>query len=397
MAIQGLRHSGNFVADARPKNWREGILRLYPNGMAPLTGLTSAMKERSVDDPEYNWWEKALQTQRMTLSANLGATGDLIVTSGARTLKAGHVLRIEHSGEIVRVVSDPTLDTTIPVVRGFAGSTAATVTIASENPNIHVMGTAYEEGSAAPTGINFDPVKKYNYTQIFRDTLEMTRTASKTRLRTGDEVKEAKRECLEYHSIQMEKAFFWGRRSEGVLNGKPIRTTGGVISFIDSANVVNNTSGSFDMNTLEPWLKRIFDFGSSEKVAFLGNTALLAINQCIRKNTSFQIMSGIKEFGMNVSRLICPFGELVLKTHPLFNQITSTAYNAADSSMTVLDMANVQYVYLKDSDTKYQQDLQDNGLDGMKSGYLTECGIEVHHPLTHFQINGMRTGIADTP
>lgn len=397
MAIQGLRHSGNFVADARPKNWREGILRLYPNGMAPLTGLTSAMKERSVDDPEYNWWEKALQTQRMTLSANLGATGDLIVTSGARTLKAGHVLRIEHSGEIVRVVSDPTLDTTIPVVRGFAGSTAATVTVASENPNIHVMGTAYEEGSAAPTGINFDPVKKYNYTQIFRDTLEMTRTASKTRLRTGDEVKEAKRECLEYHSIQMEKAFFWGRRSEGVLNGKPIRTTGGVISFIDSANVVNNTSGSFDMDTLEPWLKRIFDFGSSEKVAFLGNTALLAINQCIRKNTSFQIMSGIKEFGMNVSRLICPFGELVLKTHPLFNQITSTAYNAADSSMTVLDMANVQYVYLKDSDTKYQQDLQDNGLDGMKSGYLTECGIEVHHPLTHFQINGMRTGIADTP
>jgi hypothetical protein len=396
MAIQGLRHTGNFATDARPKNWREGILRLYPNGMAPLTGLTSMMKERAVDDPEFSWWEKALQTQRMELSANLGVAGNLTVVSGALQLKAGHVLRIEHTGEIVRVSSNPTVDTVVPVTRGFAGTTAATVTVASENPFVHVMGTAYEEGSSAPTGINFDPVKKYNYTQIFRDTLEMTRTASKTRLRTGDEVKEAKRECLENHSIQIEMAFFWGRRSESTLNGKPIRTTGGVISFIDSANVVNNAGGSFNMTTLEGWLKRIFDYGSSEKVAFLGNRALLAINQCIRKNTAFQITSGIKEFGMNVSRLICPFGELVLKTHPLFNQISSDTYNTADSSMVVLDMANVQYVYLNGSDTKYQSDLQENGLDGMKSGYLTECGIEVHHPLTHFMINGMRTGVADT-
>jgi hypothetical protein len=280
-------------------------------------------------------------------------------------------------------------------VRGFAGSTAATVTVLSENPAVHVVGTAYEEGSAAPTGINFNPTKRYNYTQIFRDTLEMTRTASKTRLRTGDEVKEAKRECLEYHSIQMEKAFFWGRRSEGTLNGKPIRTTGGVISFIDSANVVDNTDGSFTMTELEGWMKRIFDYGSSEKAAFLGNTALLAINQCIRRNSEFSITSGIKEYGMNVSRIVSPFGELVLKTHPLFNQISSTTYNAADSSMVVLDMANVQYVSLTGGDTTYQKSLEDNGLDGMKSGYLSECGLEVHHPLSHFYITGLRSGVVD--
>ena len=63
-----------------------------------------------------------------------------------------------------------------------------------------------------PTGVNYDPTKKYNYTQIFRNTLEMTRTASKTRLRTGDQVKEAKRECLELHSIEMEKGFIWGAK-----------------------------------------------------------------------------------------------------------------------------------------------------------------------------------------
>ena len=99
---------------------------------------------------------------------------------------------------------------------------------------------------------------------------------------------------------------------------------------------------------------------------------------------------------MTVTRLVCPFGELMLKTHPLFNQITDPVFNTADTSMTVLDMKNVRYVSLEGSDTKYQQDLAENGLDGLKSGYLTECGLEVNHPLSHFQINGLRTGIIDT-
>jgi hypothetical protein len=396
MPIQGLRHTGNFEANQRPQNWREAILYLNPNGMAPLTGLTSQMAERGTDDPQFSWFEKVLQTQRFALTANLGTTGDLVVASGALTLKAGHIIRIEHSGEIVRVPTDPVVDTIIPVQRGFSGTTAATVLFASQNPNVHVIGTAHEEGSAAPTGINYEPVRRFNYTQIFRNTLEMTRTASKTRLRTGDGVKEAKRECLELHSIEMEKAFFWGRAFETTLAGKPIRTTGGVISYIPVGNVVNNADGTFNMLELEGWLKRIFDFGSTEKMAFLGNQALAAINQCVRRNSSYNIQSGVKEYGMSVTRMICPFGELMLKTHPLFNQITDATYNTADTSMTVLDMKNIRYVSLEGSDTKYQQDLAENGLDGMKSGYITECGLEVNHPLTHFQINGLRTGIIDT-
>lgn len=398
MAIQGLRHSGNFSADERPKSWRETILRLYPNGMAPLTGLTSAMKSSSVDDPEFNWFEKSLPTQRVEFSANLDTSQTAVgVVSGASALKAGHVLRVEATGELFRVTTDPTSDTSMTVTRAFTGAVAATaVDIATAIKYAHVIGSAYEESSLAPTGINYDPTKRYNYLQIFRDTLEMSRTASKTRLRTGDQVKEAKRECLELHSIGMEKAFFWGQRMETTLGGKPLRTTGGVISFIDSGNVVDNTDGTFTMTELEGWMKRIFDYGSSEKMAFCGNQALLAINQCIRKNSTFDISSGIKEYGMTVSRLVCPFGELVLKTHPLFNQLSQSGYNTADSSLVVLDMKEIMYRHLAGDDTRYEKDLQENGLDGMKAGYLSECGLEVHHPQSHFYIKGLRSGIADT-
>lgn len=404
MAIQGLRTSGNFEANQRPKNWREAMLLLFPNGKMPITGLTSQMKDRSVNDPEFNWFEKVAPTQRLELSANLDASQTSIaVVSGANQLKKGHILRTEAKDEVMMVTADPTSDTAITVSRGYAGSTAATVTIASEMKYVHVVGTAHEEGSLAPTGINYDPTKRYNYTQIFRSTLEMTRTASKTRLRTGDAVKEAKRECLMLHGMEMEKAFIFGYKSESTQNGKPIRTTDGILRFIDSSNIVNHgvdvdTSGLLEMEELEGYMERMFRYGSQEKMAILGNEALLGINQCIRKNSHFQITSGIKEYGMNVSRLTCPFGELVLKTHPLFNQLPSQAatVHSVSSWMLVLDMDEIGYVSLEGDDTKYQPDLQENGLDGMKAGYLSECGMEVHHPLTHFLIKGIRGGVVDS-
>lgn len=404
MAIQGLRDTTNFVADQRPKNWRESVLLLNPNGKAPLTGLTALMKTKSTDDPEFNWWEKTLPTQRVELAANVGTSDtSLTLVSGASQLKKGHVLKIEQSGELVLVTSDPSTDTSVTVRRamGTVSATAVTYNGASVNPNVQVIATAHKEGSDAPTGINYDPTKRYNYTEIFRSTLEMTRTASKTKLRTGDQVKEAKRECFELHTIEMEKAFIHGQRAEITYEGAPLRTTGGIISHIDSANIVSNGGTAVTMATLEGWLEKAFRYGSSEKVAFLGNLAMLAINQAVRKNSHFQIVSGIKEYGMNVNRLICPFGELILKTHPLFNQVTGGtnaggggAYYGMTSWMLIIDQAELVYRPL--DDTEYQKKLEANGLDGMKSGYLTEAGLEVHFPLAHFLVTGITAGAVDS-
>lgn len=401
MAIQGLRDTTNFVTDQRPKNWREGILLLYPNGKLTLTGLTSLMSSRGVDDPEYNWWTKTLDARRFALSAAISSTSatTFSVTSGALSLKDGDLLLIEQSSEIVLVNGDPSTDTSITVIRGYSGTTPATVaaTTTGINPNMTKIGSAYEEGSTAPTGVNYDPTKVYNYTQIFRETLEITRTAQKTRLRTGDAVKEAKRECLEYFGNGMELAFWFGQRAETTRNGKPLRTTGGVMSFIDSGNIKTVTtdySGGLTMTGLEEYMYNIFKYGSSEKMAIGGNRALLTLQQVIRKNSNFQIFSGIKEYGMNVTRLVCPFGEIVFKSHPLFNQMTSGTtgtgpYYGVESWMFVLDMTNIKYVYLNGSDVKYEPELQANGMDGMKSGYIAECGLEFHHPLSHYLLKNL--------
>jgi len=140
----------------------------------------------------------------------------------------------------------------------------------------------------------------------------------------------------------------------------------------------------------------IFRYGSSEKLAFTGNQGALAVQRMVRRNSSYQFLQGQKEFGMNVSRMTSPFGDLVIKTHPLFNEISSgTDYNALDSWMLVIDADELVYRPL--DDTTYQKQLQDNGLDSVQSGYLTESGLEVHHPLAHYLIKGLKTGVVDTP
>ncbi len=400
MAILGLRTTANFVTNQAPENWRQGIMLSFPNGKMVLTALTSMMKSRSVDDYRYHWWEKALDNRQVTISADVLA-GDttIAVASGAYKFKTGGVLVVLDTNEHLRVAADPVSDTLLTVQRGFQGTTAAAVTVATAGTNLQMqgIGSAYEEGSEAPTGVNYDPVEAGNYTQIFRDTLEATRTAMQTRLRTGDEVREAKRECLEIHGIGMERAFWLGKKYSGTQNGKPLHTTDGVFATIDPGNVATVTTDyptGLTMSGLEEYMFNAFKFGSSEKLGVCGNRALLTIQQVIRKNSTWTIEQGLKEAGMNVARLTSPFGDVVLKSHPLWNQMTGgvtggTAYYGMESWLAILDMAEFNYTYLTNSDTQYQPKLQNNGIDGLTSGYLTEAGLEIHHPKNHYLLKNI--------
>ena len=55
----GMRGTGDWVTNQRPQNWREQILYLYPNGMAPLTAILSMMSSEMTTDPTFNWWTQS--------------------------------------------------------------------------------------------------------------------------------------------------------------------------------------------------------------------------------------------------------------------------------------------------------------------------------------------------
>jgi hypothetical protein len=409
MAIAGVRATDNWITDQRPKSFMESLMLLFPNGDFPLTAMLDKLKKSKVDDPEFAWYSKVMMDYRLELGGNLDGTAgpDVIVVltesgtrNGGLSLKIGDVLQVEESGELVQVTA-VTSETSVTISRGFAGTTIAAVVYnaAGVNPKLLMVGSALMENSSAPTSVSWQATKFFNYTQIFRDTLALSRTAQKTRLRTGQQVAESKRETLQTHSVGLERALWFGVKSEDLAGSEPRRSTGGIIKFISEfapTNVINwqtYNAGAKDYTTLLMVLELAFRYGSTEKVGFCGNQALVTLDKLVRLNSDLKIiMTGEqKEFGMNVRRLICPFGTLVLKTHPLFNRqlggtTAATAYYGRDSSIVICDMDNFRWRYIDGANMIYQPALQANDLDGLLSGYLTEGGMEIYHPDTFVDI-----------
>ena len=202
----------------------------------------------------------------------------------------------------------------------------------SDCDHLKVIGNINPEGGEMPPAIMLNPTKVYNYTQIFRNSLALTTTAIATQHRTENDYLKAKRECLEMHGIEMENAFLWGIPTENTGdNGKPERTTGGMIWFIRqnaSSNcedyTTNSTySGQGRTTGGEDWFKamleQIFRYGSNEKLALVGSGALLGIDKLAMTGGQVNLAPAQKTYGMQILTWYTPFGVLHMKTHPLFS------------------------------------------------------------------------------
>ena len=418
----GMRGTGDWVTDQRPKNWREGILYLYPNGTASLTAILSKMKSESTDDPEFNWWTKTLPTQRATLTGKYtnillstayvsgGVAGDTIY--GKMTEAHADQFRVGHQ-VLFRDASHWDVDCNAKVtavVKAGASSYVACKLLEADNngastdisdaDTLLIVGSINAEGASMPDAVSYDSVKLTNYTQIFRTPLSITRTARKTKLRTGDAYQEMKREALELHSIEMEKAFLFGVSSEGIgSNGKPERTTQGIIPTA----IASGTSDDFSLNTdysadtwlasgedwLDEKLEIMFRYGSREKLALCGSGSLLGIQRLIKNKGNFEFHAKTMDYGIQVIKWTTVFGVINIVTHPLFS------YEATNrNSMLVLEPANIRYRYVDDTKFYAEGEMQNTGrarTDSTEEEFLTEAGLEYHHPISWGYLNGFNT------
>lgn len=386
-AIAGLRGSGDWATDQRPKNFRETILWRQPNGQAPLTALLSKMGEETTDDPEFSWWEEQLDSVRVQettgLAANAGSTTLSASGGGLYNLVVGDLLLVEkadqatYDNEIVEVTAIAS-DTSATISRSAANSTLAAI---PANAYLTKIGNVFAEGTSAPASSTRNPTKLLNYTQIFKTTYSITNTAKNTRTRTGNPVDTDKKRKMFDHSIAMEWAFLFGQKYETTgSNGKPKRYTGGLRQFISTNKTVFATTPTITtvLNALYP----VFNYNSeagTERIAFVGNGALNALNLMIANATNVRVnwSQSITYFGMKFQTLELPQGTIYLKSHPLLN--THARYT---NSMFVLDPTCLKYRCLKGRDTKFYDQIQAPDADTEIGQWLTECGLEVHHEKT---------------
>lgn len=385
-AVAGLRGTGNWATDERPKNFREMILWRNPNGTAPLTALMARMKSESVDDPEFNWWEEENSPTRVQLDATGASASSTAfgLVSGGLDLVVGDLLMVEtateasaySSVELVEV-SSITSDTAIVVKRGARGTTGAATGVSTY---ITRVGDAQEEGDTSPDSSTRNPTKKTNYCQIFKTAYRMTNTAKITKTRTGDPLKNDKKRKMFDHSSKLEFAWLFGKSNEDTgANNLPRRSTGGLSEFITTNRKVYTTSPTEDQFLEDTY--KVFDYDSgtagNERIVFAGNVFLNNLNKLARTSSSTRINfdGSIKAYGMQLQRWILPQGTLYVRTHPLMNVHTRFA-----SSAFIVDPSAIIYRYMRD--TRMMDNIQANDADEQKGQWLTEAGLEIRHERT---------------
>ncbi len=388
MAVAGLRGTGSWSTDERPKNYREVILYLYPNGSSPLMGMLGKLSDESTDDPEFKVFIKGLPGQRALVNAAGYNNTDNPVTITFKTagdykmFKAGHSIINERTLEVMWVNS---VSDNAAVCKRAVGGQALTAGVADDG--LLIVGSHHAEGVGAPSAIMYDPSVITNYTQIFRNSLEQTNTARATHLRTGDQYKNAQRECLQLHNIEMEKAFLFGVGAEITgTNGQPERGTKGMIFHITS-NVKDWTAG-VDIDSFEDWCEDLFRYGSNEKMWLGGAKTINVLNKLARINGHIELAPEKTTYGMDIQRWLTPFGRLNLKLHPLFSE------NATFNKWAfIFDMPQLRYRYLKGRDTRFLANRQAPDYDTVKDEYITECGLEGRFEQAHGLCKNMSAAI----
>ena len=395
-AIQGLRGTGEFSTDFRPKNYRELFTLLEPQGNAPLNALLAMGSSESTDDPEFKNFRDELPDRKLKVNGAVASTSTTTITIDAsddnKYAINGAIVINSETGEVMHVTADTT-GTTLTVTRNVGGTSHQI----ADNAELFVAGFAAQEGAGAPTAISFDAVVANNFCQIFRTAFSVTNTLNSTYLRTGDKMDEAMTKALKLHMSDIERAMFFGVKHEA--NGstaQPTRYTGGLINSLTNVVDINTDYASYGGTaagemTEEGFdnllISTIFKYGSSQKIAFVGENVANQLQQIGKDRWQPTAVDGT--YGVMLTRYQSFAGDLMVHLHPQFRQIPGMK-----NAMIIVDFPYLSYRYLEGRDTQLLENRQAPDLDAQLHEYLTECGLELIQDKVHAYIKNWVTRTA---
>ncbi len=432
--IPGMIGTGEFSETMRPESWEQGMLELDPNGDVILTYLLSVLKKEKATDSRHHWHE------RLNPSLTADVTGVYInptlttayvfATHGATVGKAGQTLyvkmaenavkqfRVGHQA-LLRDNSDADVDKNSIVQQRVINGASSYLAVKlleddAETDGSHSLadvdiianaGSAQGEGSVSPEAIQYQPTAFENYTQIFEEPLDLSRTALKTRLRTGDPRMDAKRMALNNLLKMKERAYLFGTRYEDTdENGKPRTFTGGVRWFLKNYAPDNISNFTYDTEIVtagstwaaggEDWLdyylERMFRYGSDEKIAVCGPGVLLALKALAKAGGSYEINARTMAYGLKIVEFFTPFGTVYFKKHPQFIYDDVMRNTAFILDTKYLNEFYIDPVYFKEDPKGYKKG-GEGAKDGIKESFLCETGLKLQNASAFGILSGFGT------
>ena len=397
----GIFTTNNLTQDLAKKSFAGMITRLMPNGQAPLFGLTSMLQSDTAVAVEHGFFTKTMLFPQFVLAANVAITDTVFTVVSTANLLPGMLLRIDSTGENVILNAINSL-TQISVTRAIGNVSAAAAVSGVAGFQV---GNAFEEGSLRPNALIINPVRVTNLTQIFRNTWAITDTIRATQMIAGEtNIAESRQDCAAFHAADIEKALFFGQKSQSIRNGQPFRTMDGLISIVGnltyypSSYVTPNVSvagGTTNYTQLEGFLDPVFNQATdpkaaNERVLFVGGAAKRVINNIGRLNGTYFITDGQTNWGLQFSTFKTTRGTFRIIEHPLLNSNTSWAKMAI-----AVDLTTFRLAYLGDRKTQnkeFNQDAgeaNDNGIDAVGGTLTTELTTVIKNPPANAIISNM--------
>ncbi len=431
-AFLGMRGTGNWEEGQDPQNWREMILYEFPNGDAPLTAILSMMDSEQINNTVHNWWieidpamggpilgvytdpgmTQAYTTPSMgtkgktvylkvaesnAVEVNKGAELRMMLAEDPRYATIGKAMSVLLNGDNSRI--------SVRLIEADKGTASVHLGVADY---MQISGHIQSQGAGMPDAVHYNPTLYTNFMQILEEPFKMTRTARKTRLRTGDQYQQDKLKTLQRVSKKIELAFLNGVRSENIgENGEPELTLQGIIPMISELVPEHYVDYRYDPDFAgQSWLEGGEAFmdkmleiasrwGASERLALVGSGAMSAITQLAKTHGQINLTPNADgTYGLRVTTWIGMI-TLHLKTHPLFSRVPADRFK-----MLILDPKNIKFMYIDDlffKEDPNKDKAGNNSFDGTLESYLAECTLEYRFPLEFMLLDGLGLANVATP
>ena len=398
--LTGIFNTTQNPTELNARSFSDVILRLFPNGSAPLFALASQTGKKKAKSSTHGYFSKTMTFVSTTSTAGDTDSATTLTVGSTTGMTANMVLHNLRTRESVRIVS-VTNSTQVVVSRAFGRVAAAAMNAADK---IIQVGTAFAEGSQRPVASQLATVYVANYTQIFRNAWGLTDTARASLSEIGySNVAESRKDCSLFHSVDMESAIIWGQAKMDTSGSQPVHSTQGVIDAIYeyASGNVNPAASTTTYTQLVALVEEFFNYSTdignnNERVGFCDRLAMKVLTDVGRKSGQIQIMQEQTGFGMKYTSFRFYQGTINLIQHPLMNGLNPTAGN-----MLVMDLAALKLAYMEGRDAvpeEYGVGMKqvELGTDGIGGSLTSEFAVELINPYACGYVTGLTAGAADS-
>jgi hypothetical protein len=380
--IRGIRTTDLVSSSLIKRDVFEAIFNFKPY-QTPIQQFFMATKSAKYasGNPKFELQEDVLVAHSVSLTTAYTAAGTsgtiTLGTTNILTVKVGSLLYNTAANQVLRIDSGVNDGAGTAVASLVTEDGGATITNIATADILLVFGSAFAEGSASAQALSTTSTFPYNYTQIHKKAVHMSGTQMATANYGGSDWTNQRVKSTEEFKLDLERTWWLGVRDLVTTAGAYIRFSGGIL---DNASIGINNRDQYT-GTVAPsedyffktYCKNLFAKGSNRKKYYAGADMLLAINDFSKVKQQTAVSA--EEYGVNIKRILTPFGELDLVWHPLFEGSLSTWGVGLDQDNFL------RYAYLSangvNRDMQYQTDIGTVGTDERKDQYLAEVGLHL--------------------